>query len=357
MNVVTQGLGRLLSLAGTYSGSTIATSNLTSADIRYGFLFNCPSTANLTDIWVTVGSYSGTRVSSPGTINYGIYEGLSANYLPAGDLIYSATITLNGNTGILRTTGLTHALTAGKLYFLAFWDATGNGSNYVTMNRSLVNPLSQTFFSQTSITTDAWTSAATGTSCPMVSLKIGDNILAGAVTQAAQSCTNNTNERGIRFTPSFNSTLCGIVCSNSDVFAGTHSWKLYAGTTAPGGTPLASWTNGGSSLGTASAPVPTSRLLSPTYDLIKNTEYILAFAPSANSTLPQKAALQSTIDATLLAVVKPFGTTGYYYIEQDGAAWGANQEVLWNASPLLYPVAESGSSVQAATPFSSARIR
>jgi len=329
------------SYPGLMIGGTVTTLALDSGDDSYAMGFICPETGNLTDLWLNIASFTGTWGSTDGVINYDIFTGQAANSRPATPATYTGTITLAGTeAGWVRKTGLTHALTAGVYYYIAFRDADGDGSNYVTVNRSSTG--GSTDYVLGAVTTDSWASGATA-SLPNIAAKIGGTMIGGLAFHTTATLTNNRNERGVVFTPPEDSWLAGVASITDPVTVVTdHVLKVYATGVNPGGTPLTTWTN--PTISSSGSIVPFSKIfpVSTWWPLTKDTEYRFVLYPATNTTVPRSVSASPGLDADLRAAFKPFGGNWSFTIESSGA-WADDADKLFNMVPILVPRTATGS--------------
>jgi hypothetical protein len=320
-----------------------------SGDAFY-FSFLCPESANLTDIWVKVSSYTGTWTATDDAINVEIREGIQGNGIPGTNLVGSTTITLDGiSTGWTNKTGLSIALTAGRHYSIVVSDADGGASNFVTLfsaYEAITSPgvMPKTIRTTTSGFSSAGTSTTTG-AC--VVFKVGSTLysnMSGFSTIA--TITTGTYERGIRFKVPENCIFVGWAGANDQgtlFFAGSHVLKLYADATAPGGTTLASFTTVSTLLGGGNPPALDFLLLPAAnhVKLTKDTWYRATFDPASNTTVPRKATIGGGPDATLRTILLPFNGNAYW-TEESGGSWDdaqTNSFALFG--PILVPNTDS----------------
>lgn len=324
------------SLGAGGGGHSETTFVLNTPSNRLAFPFISPDTANLTDIWFPIISYTGTWGNTDSVINYNIYDTLSANYLPS-NVIYSGTLTLDGDTtGWVHISGLSHSLTSGKFYIFALHDADGNSTNYITIIRNLSN--SNTIVSLNMVnnyyTNNDWTSGATSGGCGAFMLKIGNHFIGGGASRAVSTVTSGTYERGILFTPTHPCILVGVNNVIDNTLYNQRQFKLYNSNTLPGGTALKTWTNDSwAAVGTTS---PNDTLFDEDdfYKLIKGKEYRFIFKPSANLTVPRVVSTYSNVDDDLRRWYKPWNGQYKYTYESDGN-WIDDNDSLWNCGPIL----------------------
>jgi hypothetical protein len=302
--------------------------------------FRAQETGNLTDIWIKVKQYNGTWASTDGVINVQVREGFSASNIP-GTLISSTTITLDGSTtGWIKKSGLSIALTAGKIYSIVVGDADGGAANFVTLVSDYDSSFSSsghTFQNNGHFTSvNGFSSAGTIVGAPItMHWKQAGILYAGSGFDTIASIASSTIERGLRFRVPEKCTLVGVTASLEDhtYFRNSSAIKLYADGTAPGGTTLLTVTT---PTVTGSTPnMPTYFFESASrYDLQPNTWYRLVVAPAASTTLPRKATITGNPDDDIRAALLPFGTSSHW-IEESGGTWDDTQT---NSIPFFGPI-------------------
>lgn len=305
------------------------------------YVFTPEESGNLTEFWIKVSSYTGTWASTDGVINVQVREGLASTSVPSTTLTGSFTIPLDGSTtGWIKTTGISVALTAGKVYCLVIGDADGGASNFVTIVNKYDSQGSPTvtgspFASITTTSIAGFSSAGTQASGSAACvLKQNGVIYGGSGFSTIATVTNNTVERGLRFQVPEKCTLMGVFMPNDSVMLfGNHTFKLYAGATAPGGSVLTSVTQTSSTTG--ASPLPTGVIFSAAnrYDLQPNTWYRLVVAPVSNINTPRKCTVGGSPDADVLSVFLPFGNG--HWIEESGGSWDDAQT---NSIPMFGPI-------------------
>lgn len=316
-------------------------------DCIMAMAFISPESANLTDIWFKVKSYNGTWGSTDGNINWEIREGLNGLRIPGTTLTASGTFALDGSTtGWHRITGLTVALTAGKMYCLVLADADGGATNYVTLvSRYGTADQFQPIAIEVGTATNGFASAYTSSSsAPACVVKIGSVYLAGQIWDAVSTVTNGTYERGVRFRPKEDCTFIGFGYTiDSVALVGGHGLKLYADATSPGGSTLTSSSVAATTLGGGTAPLENQLILpsSAWYDLSGGTWYRCVFDPASATTTPRKATVSGSPDATLLAAAMPMGGD-YYWTEESGGAWVDDTDAIALFGPILVPKTAAG---------------
>jgi len=346
------GLGNIYT-AMAYLGVPSVTSTTLALDSAYTYgsagdalmamAFTAPETANLTDIWLYVVSYTGTWGNTDGVINWQIREGLNGTRIPGTTLTASGTFALDGaTTGWHRITGLTAALTAGKMYCLVLADADGGASDYVTIQVRWgtgpvrVNPLATEIGTSTNGFGTAY-SAITATFAGAI--KIGTRTIAGQIFGAMNTVTSGTYERGCRFKPEEDCVFIGwgAATDNSILVAG-HALKLYADATAPGGSTLAILNPGATPMGGGTTPSPFAAILPAAsfVDLDADTWYRAVIDPASAIAIPRKATYPGSPDATLLAAAMPMGGECYWTIEDTGA-WADDPTAMSHFGPILVP--------------------
>lgn len=342
---------------GGVSSTTSGTLALSSAYV-YGssgaaaclLIFIAPETANLTDIWFKVTAHGGTWASTDGLINWYVREGFNGSRIPGTSLTGSGTYTHNGTTGWKNITGLSVALTAGKVYSVIIADADGGATNNVTIATRYGTTLYSNLVANECGTASTGFASAYSplTTAGACMVKVGSLTFGGQIWDTATNVSNSTFERGNRFRPKEDCTFLGW-CAAVDsliMFANGHVLKVYADGVNPGGTPLLSVTTPATTLGGASNPsipcciIPAASRI----DLSANTWYRCVIDPQTNITVPKKITAGGSPDATLLAAAIPFGGD-YYTTEESGGAWSDTTSSFYNLGPILVPkTAASGGS-------------
>lgn len=311
-----------------------------SAGDAYTWGFVALETANLTDLYVKVVSYTGTWASTDGVINFTIREGLNGTRIPGTTIVGSGTITLDGSTtGWIKKSGLSISLTAGKLYFIVVYDADGGATNYVTMaigtnsNTSGVDSIGRYGTTSNGFST-AYVSSG-GLGCFVV--KVGSSVLAGGTFDSIATVTSGTYERGMYFIPDEDCTLIGVmqIVDVQQLFQG-NTLNLYNGTTAPGGSTLLSYTTPSTTLGGASSDIPLGVSLPTPYDLTANTAYRLVMSLASAATTPRKCSIGGSPDSTILAASIPFDGNCYWTHDNSGS-WSDDTAAMCQFGPILVP--------------------
>jgi hypothetical protein len=316
-----------------------------SAGDAFAVVFRAQETGNLTDIYLKVKQFNGTWGSTDQALNIEVREGTVATGRPSATLTGSTTLTLDGvTTGWTNKSGLTIALTAGKIYWIIVSDADGGAVNFATIvsdyDASVTGAPNGTAFALTFYTTsDGFsTGGASISGLPTLILKAGGVTYGGSGFDTIATTANNTVERGIRFKLSEKCTLAGVVATTSVDHAFLRNGSainLYADGTAPGGTPLLAVTTATTTWSGTSPNAPAYFFPSSSWaDLQKDTWYRLTVVPSVNSTTPYKATIGGNPDSTVRTALLPFNGNAHW-IEASGGAWDDSQT---NSIPFFGPI-------------------
>ena len=346
------GLGNIYT-AMAYLGVPSVTSTTLALDSAYTYgsagdalmamAFTAPETANLTDIWLYVVSYTGTWGNTDGVINWQIREGLNGTRIPGTTLTASGTFALDGaTTGWHRIIGLTAALTAGKLYCLVLADGDGAAANYVTIQvrwGTMVNTFTPVA-RETGTTANGFSTGYSAIGSAFAgAIKIGTRTIAGQIFNTISTVTSGTYERGCRFRPEEDCVFIGwVVTTDNTILIDGHGLKLYADATAPGGSTLAILNPGATLRSGGTTPIPVAAILptSSFVDLDADTWYRAVFDPATAITTPRKSTYPGSPDATLLAAAMPMGGECYWTIEDTGA-WADDPTAMSHFGPILVP--------------------
>jgi hypothetical protein len=347
-----------------YAGPSSATGITLALDSAYTYAsagdavfwqFVAQESADLTDFWVKVSSYTGTWASTDGVINVEIRAGLNGNSIPGTTATGTFTITLDGSTtGWIKKSGLSIALTAGTVYSCVIADADGGASNYVTIvNRAILQPFTSNAGLATSLnvttttTANGYSSAGTAGASPAVSFaKVGSLYYGGTAFSSVAGSTSNQMEKGMRFAPYDDCVFAGWVFStaNQTFWAASRDFKLYATGASPGDPTLVTFT--GVDIASGTSPLPSVLMLpvASRVDLTAGTFYRCAVDPTTNSAAPSKCTIGGSPDADILAACMPFGNA-HYIEEAAGPTWDDTQTaVLPTFGPLLLPKTASAAS-------------
>lgn len=303
-------------------------------------------TGNLTDIWFKVISFNGTWSSTDQNINLSVREDQSTSNKPGTTLLGDETITLNSAvTGWVKHTLVTPIeLAVNKLYYIILADADGGVTNYVTIGRSFTNVSINPVTSQVSSPDGFITPSSSG--APYYIIKHAGVIRAtSAILDTGATTTSGTYARGHRFRLPFDVTLVGAVSNtNSEGFLNSgYTCKLFADTTAPGGTPLMSYnptvvTTGGTAPAVQGVVFPQASCVA----LSKNTWYRFVVTRAASGTLPRKNYSTAT-DTELITSALPLGGD-FYYTQDTGGSWVDSTDALCQIFPLFAPSYSSSGS-------------
>jgi hypothetical protein len=314
-------------------------------DAIMAMAFIAPESANLTDIWFKVSSYSGTWGSTDGNINWSIREGMNGNRIPGTTLTGSGTFALDGSTtGWWHMSGLSVALTAGKQYLLILADADGGATNYVTLvSRYGTSPSAAVPYpisSEVGVSTNGFSTAYTQTGAsPALAVNVGGKYLCGLIFNTMSTVASGTYERGIRFSPPDDCTFIGwrIALDNTVMIDG-HGLKLYADGVNPGGSTLASISAGATPLGGATVPAVNNVIIPSTswVDLTGGSWYRATVDPSSNLTTPRKLTSGGSPDSELFAASVPM-KGNFHWTEESGGAWSDDTSAMATFGPILVP--------------------
>lgn len=312
--------------------------------------FQARESANLTDFWIRVSSYTGTWGSTDGKIKVEIREGLNGTGIPGTTLTASFDVTLDGSTtGWIKKSGLSISLTAGKIYCIVIGDPDGGGTNYVTVvagygSSLVVVPMVSDSAVRT--TTNGFSTAASGGTPAMCYVaKIGSQLICGSGYDTRATTASSTNERGLRFQVPEKCTLIGVRWPTDGAAAfGSHAFKLYSGSTNPGGSTVKTWASVASTLASGTTPLPSTYMFPSAdwVDLDAGTTYRMVFDPASNQTVPRKSTVGGSPDADVKAALGG-GNGQWYWTEESGGAWSDDAASYPEFTPILVPATAAGS--------------
>lgn len=334
------------------------TYDLDSSGDRIGTSFSPQESGNLTELWCYVESYAGTWTNTDQAINFTIYRDLGGNYIPdTANVVASGTIDLTGSpTGWQGVTGLSIALTAGELYFIAFHDVDGGASDFVTLMRdcrtggTLGDTLdTPNIAGNACYTTDSWSTGANGSYPLPFMAKVG-TVFYGLPLLNFTVVTSGTYERGNKLTPPDDCVLIGWAMATDLVMDDSNgvTLKLYADGNNPGGTTIRTWTpvwdDGG-----ATTPVPNKLIFpeSEWEDLDGGTTYRFVLDYTSSLTVPRRTDPDDSWsgDAQTIGRALIGGPAQIQATEESGGAWVDYPDSTYQFMPLLVPrtaVAGSG---------------
>lgn len=296
--------------------------------------------ANLTDFYFYCTAVAGTGTT---TLRWEIREGLNGSSIPGTTLIASGgSITVNA-TGWQLITGLSVALTAGKLYMLVIADPSGNVTNNITIYSGAGSGSSSARkTSQGSNTTAGFASGNTGQAKQFYgAVKIGADWIGGLSVDTTGGVTSGTYERGCRFRLAAPMTFIGLMDAASDAYVMQGAViSLYDDNTAPLGTPLTSFTLPTFTLGGGTAPAngPIVFPVASWYDCAPNVWYRMQLKPASNSAVPRKSTGAATIPANVRAATFPLGGDCYWSQNTSGS-WVDDANAMGVMGPVFVPSA------------------
>jgi hypothetical protein len=313
-----------------------------SAGDCFGWFFVASESANLTDIIFYLKTVTGTG-STDGNINWEIRESTAATDKPGSTLVASGTFS-DLTVGWKTISGLTAALTAGKIYWVVIADADGGVTNNITVTgASGALNTGSTVVSNFVSSTNGFVANSYVARQAFGAFKVGSVWHGGWPFNAMSTVTSGTYERGCRFKLREPMTLVGFV-DPQDSSAGQSGniSKVYADATAPGGSPLLTYTTPTYTI-TATRPVP-SRVILPAasfLDLAAETWYRCVVKPATSVTTPRKNTGPTTFPAGLKEACLP-SNGDCYWTAESGGTWVDEDTAISMFGPLLVPTAPSG---------------
>lgn len=311
-----------------------------SAGDCFGWFFVASESADLTEIIFYIKAVAGTG-STNGTLNWEVRESNAATDKPGSTLVASGTWATDGTTGWKTISGITASLTAGKYYWVVIGDSDGDGTNNVTISASSGSgsfSASGTLVANFVSSTNGFTSSSYVARLPFGAFKVGSVWHGGWPFNAMSTVTSGTYERGCRFKLREPMTLVGFN-DPQDVSAASSGYlsKIYADATAPGGTPLLTYTcptytvTGTRPNGTRVIIPAASRI-----DLDAETWYRCVIKPASSASTPRKNTGPGTFPSSLKTACFP-NSGDCYWTEESGGAWVDDSSALCMFGPLLVP--------------------
>lgn len=235
-----------------------------------------PRTTTLVDVYVYCDSVAGSLAGKTARLEI---RNAASDTLPGGTLHASVTAidvsSWTAGTWHKITLASPLSLTPGTPIWVIFAGENTDGVNNLS-------PLSRGPLQQAETagmagytTSNGWTGSTAVAALPPLVLALGDGTYIGCPYTTRTAYTSNTLERGLKFTPDSECDLSGIRIANAT--ANISGVKVYAGSTAPGGTTLRSVT-----IATGSAAV----CLFDDVRLVRNTAYRVVLTFGAAETAP-----------------------------------------------------------------------
>lgn len=317
-----------------------------SAGNAFFWQFQTLESANFTDFYVYCGTVTGTGST---TLLWEIREGLNGTSKPGSTLTASGTFSITA-TGWNLVTGLSVALTAGKMYCLVIGDPSGNVTNNVTLTiggggGSGIGP--SAFQIVVVQTTGGFASGNTSLQTSRQAFgcfKIGSYWQGGVSFDTVATVTTGTYERGCVFQVPVAMTLIGAAELFGEIYRQSgFILNLYEYGTATNGTALVSHTIPTITTGGGSAPSLSCVYfpIASWYDLSPNTQYRLVVKPNVSVTITRRNYLNNggsplTIPSNVRAATFPLGGN-CYWTDASSGSFVDNQDAISVLGPLMVP--------------------